>query len=131
MPWRFSLPFRLILLESLLTTVALQSVFEALDAHTNARATLLEVIIARLDAKETDQSDSKDHGLKSNILTEENLLFLAGTFQNHTQFLLSDENAAALNGVFTAKTTDLQQPAVVLVSSVFICAAVLQWLHCF
>lgn len=65
------------------------------------------------DSRDTD---SQSHStLSFKVFNEQNLTFLVGSFQKHAQLVLSD-NAAALKVTFGAKSTDVQDPNVVLVS---------------
>ena len=89
--------------------------WETLENHSKAKITLLNYVATGLaDCKDTDsQSDSS---LILKVLSEQNLMFLAASFQRQSQLLLSD-NAAALNATFAAKTTDLEDPNVIQVSA--------------
>ena len=89
--------------------------WETLDSHSKAKITLLNYVATGLaDCRDTDsQSDSS---LILKVLSEQNLMFLAGSFQRQSQLLLLD-NVAALNATFATKTTDPEDPNVIQVSA--------------
>ena len=105
----------MILLESLVSSTTLEILWETLENHSRAKITLLNFVATGLaDCKDTDSQS--DLSLILEVLSEQNLMFLAGSFQRHSQLLLSD-NAAALNVTFAAETTDQEDPNVILVSA--------------
>ena len=93
----------------------MESLWETLEKHSRAKITLLSFIATGL-ADFKDIGSQSDSSLLPKVLNEQNLTFLVGSFQRQSQLLLSD-NAAPLNVTFAAKTTDLGDPNVILVSA--------------
>ena len=92
----------------------MEFLWETLENHSRAKIILLRFIATGLaDCK--DIGSQSDSSLLPKILNEQNLMFLAGSFQRQSQLLLSD-NVAPLSVTFAAKTTDLKDPNVILVS---------------
>ena len=105
---------RLILLESLASSTPLETLWETLQWHPRAKLTLLNFTAAGLaDSKDTDSQSHSTLSLK--VFSQRNLIFLAGSFRRYVQLVLS-QNAAALIVTFGAKSTDVEDPNVVLVS---------------
>ena len=111
----YTLLHRIILLESLVSSNPLETLCETFQQHPRAKIAFLNFMGAAglADSRDTDSQSHSTLSLK--VFNEQNLMFLAGSFQKHAQLVLS-ENAAALKVTFGAKSTDVEDPNVVLVS---------------